>query len=124
MAYPTLKPTGRDFDPGAYPVKTFRSQSGAESRILYGSKRSNQSLTLSYENITDSQAEQFVSHFDEVKGSYLTFTIPDAVRSGWTASSATLDAVSGAAWRYDAAPTITSVTPGRSTVQVKLVSVL
>ena len=124
MAYPTLQPTGRDFDPGSYPVKTFRAQSGAESRILYGSKRVDQVLQLTYDNITDSQAEQFVTHFDEVKGTYLTFTLPSAVRAGWAASSATLDAVSGAAWRYDAPPSISSVKPGISSVQVKLVGVL
>lgn len=124
MAYPTLQPTGREFDPGSYPVKTFRSQSGAESRILYGSKRVDQMLSLTYENITDSQAEQFITHFDEVRGSYETFTLPSAVRAGWAASSATLDAVSGAAWRYDAPPTISSIKPGISSVQVKLVGVL
>lgn len=124
MAYPTLQPTGREFDPGSYPVKTFRSQSGAEARILYGSKRVDQMLSLTYENITDSQAEQFITHFDEVRGSYETFTLPSAVRAGWAASSATLDAVSGAAWRYDAPPTISSIKPGISSVQVKLVGVL
>lgn len=124
MAYPTLKPTSRNFDPGSYPVKTFKSQSGAEARILYGSKRVDQSLSLTYDNITDSQAEQFVTHFDEVKGTYLTFTLPSEVRSGWAASAATLDAVSGAAWRYDSPPTITSVKPGISSVQVKLAGVL
>jgi hypothetical protein len=124
MAYPTLQPTGRDFDPGSYPVKTFKSQSGAESRILYGSKRVDQQLALTYDNITDSQAEQFVTHFDEVRGSYETFTLPSAVRAGWAASAATIDAVSGAAWRYDAPPTITSIKPGVSSVQVKLVGVL
>ena len=124
MAYPTLQPTGRDFDPGSYPVKTFKSQSGAESRILYGSKRVDQQLALTYDNITDSQAEQFVTHFDEVRGSYETFTLPSAVRAGWAASAATIDAVTGAAWRYDAPPTITSIKPGVSSVQVKLVGVL
>ena len=124
MAFPTLAPSGREFDAGSYPVKTFRAQSGAESRILYGNKRSNQSLSLTYANITDSQAEQFVTHFDEVRGTYETFTLPSAVRIGWSASSATLDAVTGSAWRYDSAPSLTSISPGRSTLRVKLVAVL
>lgn len=124
MAYPSLRPASRQFDPGSYPIKTFKAQSGAESRILYGSKRVDQSLELTYENITDSQAEQFTTHYDEVKGSYLTFTLPSAVRTGWSASAAALDAVSGGAWRYDQPPTITSVAPGISTVQVKLLGVV
>lgn len=124
MAFPTLQPTSRNFDPGNYPVKTFQAQSGAEIRILYGSKRVKQSLSLSYENITDSQAEQFVTHFDDVLGTYETFSLPSAVRAGWGATASTLDAVAGAAWRYDNPPEITSVKPGISTVQVSLVAVL
>jgi hypothetical protein len=124
MAFPALQPSSRDFEPGDYPVKTFRSQSGVESRILYGSKRSNQALTLTYQNITDSQAEQFITHFDQVRGSFDTFTLPAVVRAGWQAGAATIDAVAGAAWRYDGPPSITSVKPGISTVQLKLAAVL
>jgi hypothetical protein len=124
MAYPALRPTSRDFDPGSYPVKSFRAQSGAEVRILYGSRRTDQALTLGYDNIPDSDAQQFVTHFDEVFGTFSTFALPDSVRSGWSAAANTLDAVTGAAWRYDAAPTITSVRPGRSSVRVSLKAVI
>lgn len=124
MAYPSIAPTSRSFDPGSYPVKTFKAQSGAESRILYGSKRVDQELSLSYDNITDAEAQQFVDHFDEVKGVYETFALPSAVRSGWAGSAATLDAVTGAAWRYESPPSITSIKPGISSVQVKLLGVL
>ena len=124
MAYPTLRPTSRDFDPGSYPVKSFRAQSGAEVRILYGSKRTDQALTLAYDNIPDADAQQFVTHFDEVFGTFSTFVLPANVRSGWSAAAATLDAVTGAAWRYDEAPMITSVRPGRSSVRVSLKAVI
>jgi hypothetical protein len=36
MAFPTLTPTSREFTPGAWPIKNYNSQSGAEIRILYG----------------------------------------------------------------------------------------
>ena len=124
MAYPLLKPASREFDPGAYPVKTFKAQSGAEVRMLYGNKRVNQALSLAYNNITDSQAEEFITHFDEVQGSYQTFKLPAEVQAGWSAASTTLDAVTGAAWRYDGPPSITSIKPGISSVQIKLVGVL
>lgn len=124
MPYPTLNPAGRQFTPGEYPMRTVRSQSGAETRILYGSQRTGMTLDLSYGNITDAQAQLFTDHYDEVKGSFQTFTLPDAVRAGWGASASTLDAVGANRWRYDSAPSITSVKPGISTVQVKLVGVL
>jgi hypothetical protein len=124
MPYPALKPTSRQFSPGDYPVKTVRSQSGVETRILYGSQRTGMSIDLGYENITDAQAELFNTHYDEVKGSFQTFVLPSDVRAGWNASASTLDAVGGNAWRYDSPPSITSVKPGVSSVQVKLTGVL
>lgn len=120
MTYPTLAPTSRSFTPGDYPIKTYQSQSGVETRILYGSKRTNMQLELGYDNIADAHAQSFADHYDETKGSYLTFAIPDAVRSGWTGAPTTVDVVSGAAWRYDGPPVITAIKPGVSTVQVRL----
>lgn len=124
MAFPSLKPTGRNFNPGDYPIKTFRSQSGSETRILYGSQRTNMSLELNYDNITDTNANLFLTHFDEVKGTFQTFSVPAAVRSGWGANSTALDVSGANAWRYAEAPQVTAVRPGVSSVQVKLIGVL
>jgi len=91
MAYPdTLKPTSRSFNPGDYPVKTFRSQNGAERRILYGSERSGVKLSLSYENIGDASAESFLDHYDQMKGTFTTFDLPDNALAGWSSSKAAL----------------------------------
>lgn len=81
-------------------------------------------LDLAYDNITDTQAELFATHYDETKGTFLTFTLPSQAKAGWAASAATIDVVAGAAWRYDGPPSIASVRPGISTVQVKLKGVL
>jgi len=124
MAFPTLQPTGRDFDPGTYPVKTFRAQSGAETRILYGNQRTGMTLGLSYDNILDTEADDFLAHFDEVQGTFQTFTVPSDVRSGWSGTDSAIDVPSPNAWRYESAPVITSVRPGVSSVKVKLVGVL
>lgn len=125
MAFPTLEPTSRNFGAGDYPVKTFKAQSGAEVRILYGSKRTNMTIDLAYDNIPDTDAEDFVSHFDEVLGTYATFTLPTPLLAGWSGAPAALTADgTGNQWRYAEPPTITSVRPGRSTVQIALVGVL
>jgi len=124
MAYPTLAPTARAFTPGSYPIKNFRAQSGAEVRILYGSQRTGMTLALSYDNITDASAALFVAHYDEVQGTYQTFSLPVSVRSGWSGSSTTLDVTGANAWRYDDAPQITAVRPGISSVQIRLIGVL
>lgn len=125
MPYPTLQPTRRSFGAGDYPIKTFKAQSGAEVRILYGSKRSGMTIDLSYDNITDQQADDFIAHYDEVKGIFITFTLPTQLVSGWKGDAAALTASSsGIQWRYAEAPSITNNRPGYSSVEVRLVGVL
>jgi hypothetical protein len=125
MAFPNLTPTSRSFESGDYPVKTFKAQNGAEVRILYGDKRTNMKLSLSYANITDAQAEQFLDHFDEVQGTFKTFTLPSLTRNGWTGNKDALGAQThGNDYRYEKAPQQVQVRPGISTVTVNLIGVL
>lgn len=122
MPYPNLKPSSRTFDSGDFPVKSFKSQSGVEARILYGSRRTGAEASFSYENITDAEATSFFTHFDEVKGTYGTFTLTANAEAGWAEGSINIGA--GNQWRYDGPPQIANVRSGRSTVQVKLRAVL
>ena len=125
MPFPTLRPSSREFSAGDYPVKTFQSQSGVEVRILYGSKRTGMTIGLGYDNIADDLADDFVAHYDEVKGQFGTFTLPDELRTGWSGAQSALDASgTGVRWRYAEAPTVANVRPGISSVQVKLLGVL
>jgi len=124
MAFPSLIPSTRNYASGDYPVKTFRSQSGSESRILYGNRRTGMTLELQYDNITDANAELFLNHYDETKGTYTTFTLPTVALTGWSGNADAIDAATGNAWRYDGPPQITNVRPGISSVQVRLIGVL
>ena len=125
MAFPTFVPTSRSFESGDYPVKTFKAQNGAEHRILYGSNRTNMRLSLSYANITDAKAEQFLDHFDEVQGTFQTFHISEELRGGWEGSKDALGAgTHGNRYRYEQAPQMTQVRPGVSTVTVNLIGVI
>jgi hypothetical protein len=125
MDFPNLIPTSRSFDPGDWPVKTFRSQNGSETRVLYGDKRTGMSLQLTYENIADAQAEQFFDHYREMLGTYTTFPVGLKAREGFAGSSTVFGASAyGNAYRYAEPPSIASVKPGISTVTVKLVGVL
>lgn len=89
MPFPiSLSPTSRTFEAGDYPIKRFTSQSGVETRILYGSRRTGQKMSLTYQNIFDYEAEQFVDHYDEVFGTLNAFSIASAGTSnggkaGW-----------------------------------------
>jgi hypothetical protein len=126
MAFPNLVPTSRSFQSGDYPVKTFKAQNGAEVRILYGSKRTNMKMSLTYANITDANAALFLDHFHtETSGTFNTFEIESNTRGGWAALKKYLGANdAGNRWRYEQAPQQVQVRPGISTVTVSLIGVL
>jgi hypothetical protein len=121
MTLPNLRPSSRTFTPGDYPVKTFRSQNGAEARILYGNKRIGGTLELTYQNISDADADLFMSGYDAAKGTFLAFDLPDNARIGWTGNASTFVPQAGLRYRYSESPKIESIKRGRSTVTVQLV---
>lgn len=123
MPFPALRPTGRDFNPGDWPIKTYNAQSGAEVRILYGDTRTRMELSLQYDNISDASAKQFLDHYDETKGSYSTFTINTSTQAGWSGTATAIDATGPNRWRYADAPQVTAIKPGFSSVKVNLIGV-
>ena len=125
MPFPEIVPTSRTFEPGDYPVKTFKAQNGAETRILYGDKRTNMNLSLTYANISDASADSFLTHYDEVKGTSQTFSVNPKAKAGWSEGTDSLGAVEqGNKYRYEGPPQLTQVRPGVSTVTVGLIGVL
>jgi len=127
MAFPDYIPSERSFNPGDWPVTRYTSQNGAEIRILRGSNRVNATLDLTFNNVTDTVAAEFLAHYREVKGTFETwyFGTDPKVFQGWEDSDTDeLEAFPwGLAWRYQAAPEISQVKKGRSTVRVQLVAV-
>jgi len=128
MAFPSLAPTSRAYDAGDFPVKAYKAQNGSEIRYLYGNKRTGMQLQLSYENIPDSSAKDFVAHYHEMYGTYEVFTFePNGAghpKDGWEDEVKWIGAgFWGSQWRYAGPPTVTAVYPGISTVTVKLVGV-
>ena len=125
MAFPNITPTSRSFEPGNFPVKAYRSESGQETRILYGSNRTNMKLQLTYANITDAQAKEFLTHYDQVRGTFDTFNLGQEARAGWAQENSLLGAqATGNKYRYENSPQLVQVRPGTSTVTVNLIGVL
>lgn len=127
MPFPDYVPSERSFNPGDWPVSRYSSQSGAEIRILRGSNRVNARLELTFNNVTDTVAAEFLAHYREVQGTFQSWYFGDdpKVFDGWTASTSTeLEAFPwGLAWRYDGPPDIAQVKKGRSNVRVQLAAV-
>ena len=123
---PDLVPSQRGFTAGDYPVKKFQAQDGAEVRMNYGNKRYGMTLTLGYDNIPDKAAERFLNHYHyEAEGTFKTFDIGTNARDGWSRDDKWMGAVFwGCRWRYAGPPQLTSVYPGRSSVQIQLYAAL
>ena len=126
IPFPTLVPTSRTFESGDFPVKTFKSQNGAEHRILYGSRRTNMKLSLSFANITDAQAEQILDHYESVQGTFGILSVNlSSGKGGWQGNEDALGAgAHGNSYRYEGPPQVTQVRPGVSTVTVNFIGVI
>jgi hypothetical protein len=125
MPFPSIAPASRNYKPGDWPVKTYSALSGAEVRIRYGNRRTGAELSLGYSNITDAQAQQFLTHYTETEGTFRTFSLPSSVTTGWRGTAIAFSpGSSGAAYRYAGPPEITSVRPGVSNVSVDLLGVV
>jgi dTDP-glucose pyrophosphorylase len=127
MPYPAeLTPSSRQYDPGDFPQRVVKYGNGAEVRMLYGNRRTNMKLSLQYQNVSDGNANAFLSHYrDETFGTYATFQLDNNanVFSGWGAGGEALNAPFNR-WRYESAPVVENVRPGRSNVSVTLIGVL
>lgn len=124
-SFPSLVPSGRSFDPGDLPIKTYNAQNGAEVRIVYGSKRINRKLQLVYANIPDKDAEKFIKHYGDASGTLNQFSVPSTALKGWEGIEAqnVMAVESGLDYRYARPPQMTQVAKGKSTVTVDLVMV-
>ena len=129
-------PTNRSFRAGKWPVTTATSQSGVLSKRLWGSLASGGTLSLTYANIPDDTAEDFIDSWQQTKGGldYLETTSgsgngienTDKIFYGMSPNmkAEVLSATTGAKWTYAQAPIVDSVSPGISTVKIELVAEL
>ena len=127
VQFPPFAPSSREYSDGNWPVKQYRALSGYPVRVLYGSRQTDMSMTLTYNNLKDEDAAKFLEHFQQQKGSYTPFQFDDedGPKKGWSADEKWLGvAARFSNWTYKESPKIVSVKPGRSTVSVTLVSVL
>lgn len=124
MSYPTHAPSARSYDPGDWPVKAFKAMDGAEVRLMYGSRRSSATFSLSYQNLSDTEAQEFLEHFDQMLGTFTAFQLPASVLKGWGGTSAPFNPSSSLRFRYKEPPKLEAVKPGVSSVSVSLFGVL
>jgi len=128
IAFPNLKPSSRNYSPGKYPMSEFKALNGTTTRMLYGNRRTDAEMSLDFRNITDTQAATILQNYEQLMPSddWISFTTSDGAAGASAPLANYLREVGGSGlhWRYAEAPTVESVKPGLSTVQVRLVGQL
>ena len=133
MPFPNIKPTTRSFTMGDYPSKTYRSLSGVIFKRAFGNKQTGYTLDLTFRNIGDTSelrslsgnAKQIINHYNDVDGTFSSFTLPARVFEGMDNDFRDLIRnPSNVKWRYAEPPQVQSVKSGVSTVAVSLVGEL
>jgi hypothetical protein len=119
---PELTPTAMDFTAPEFPVKSNTSLSGVVSRRIFGSRGSRSTLQLSFDNITDASAVQFLNAWNASRGQTDAVTVPSQVFDGAdaTLTAYVSDGGDDLIWHFAAPPQVQRVKPGISSVRISL----
>ena len=117
--FPALTPNFRALSLGDYPQVVHIAASGINLRFLQYVIRINQTLTLGYSNITETDLQSIYTHFETQEGTLVPFDLPAAVWEGY--ASVPISAVDYN-WRYAGTISVDTGSPLRYNVSVQLVS--
>ena len=119
---PALTPTAMDFTAPEFPVKSSTSISGVVTRRIFGNRGSRSTLQLSFDNIADASAVQFLDAWNASRGQLDAVTVPSVVFDGASAAlvSYVSDGGDGLIWHFAAPPQVQRVKPGISSVRISL----
>jgi len=120
--FPAIKPSARSYTPGQLPIRSYRTLSGVVWKRSFSNTRAGHGLSLQFENITDSEVEQIIAHYEDRGGGFYRFSLPGELFAGMSGGlTSRMQAPSNVQWAYASEPKVDSVFPGRSTVSVELV---
>ena len=119
VSFPALAPSSRSYEPGVFPETQFQAQNGAVVRVRYGNQRAGSRLSLTFANITDTNASLILQNYVDVMSgdNYAEFTVSNVAAGAsenltpWIRETNSL-----LKWKYASPPSVTSVKPGLSTV--------
>ena len=118
--FPSLEPTSRALVYGDYPQNTHEGLSGGNVRFILGTKRVLQRLTITYEYLTETEAQTLLDHYNTQNGSIVSFDLSSSVWAGYSAPPVSS---SNYKWRYNSAFQISLSSPTRYSTSIELVTV-
>ena len=118
--FPDICPVSRKFTAAQFATKRFQSISGAGVTRLYGSKAFDAKLRLEFV-VNDEVLIKIMDNWYASYGAYSALTLPESVIAG---STELLDAVTPdyLEWHWEQEPTVATVQPGLSRINVNLVA--
>jgi hypothetical protein len=126
VAFPSIKPTERDYLPPEYAVTSTRSQSGVISKRLWGSAPGNAEITLGFRVISTDRSADILAAYDATKSGIDYLVLPAAVLSGVGPRLAQIILPPNGTlrWTFGERPAIGFVGPVWSSARVRLVGEL
>lgn len=120
--FPAIVPTSMEFTAPEFPVKSNSSLSGVVSRRIFGNRGSKSMLTMSFDNLVDSVAVEFLNAWKSAKGQMEVLSVPSIVFDGADdeLTAYLFDGGDGLVWHFSEPPQLERVVPGISTVRVVL----
>jgi hypothetical protein len=118
--FPSLAPRTRSLTLGDIPQQVYVGTSGGEVRFKQGSDYIAQRLTLGYEYLTESEAQQLLNHYSGQEGSLIPFDVSAAVWGGYTTPPVSSLAYQ---WRYTGPFEVGVAAPKRYNLTIELETV-
>ena len=118
--FPSLEPETRALVYGDYPQNTHEGLSGGNVRFKVGAKRIAQRLTITYEYLTETEAQSLLTHFNGQNGTIEPFDLSSQV---WLGYSTPPVSSSSYKWRYNSAFQISLSSPTRYSTSIELITV-
>ena len=118
--FPSLEPVTRALVYGDYPLNRHEGLSGGNVRFLIGNKRVIQRLTITYEYLTETEAQSLLTHFNGQDGTIEAFDLSSEI---WLGYSTPPVSSSNYKWRYAQSFQISISAPNKYSTSIELISV-
>jgi len=118
--FPSLEPETRALVYGDYPQNTHEGLSGGNVRFKVGAKRIAQRLTITYEYLTETEAQTLLTHYNGQNGSIEPFDLSSSVWAGYSTPPVSSSSYK---WRYNSAFQISLSSPTRYSTSIELITV-
>jgi len=118
--FPSLEPETRALIYGDYPQNVHEGLSGGNVRFKVGAKRIAQRLTITYEYLTETEAQTLLTHYNGQNGSIVPFDLSSSVWAGYSTPPVSSSSYQ---WRYAQSFQISISSPNRYSTSIEFISV-